>query len=164
MKLSIYLKPLHDIIIEKRWECMAKYLDGLQQIEDTIQDFTLVASGSLSVGTNQSPTTGDVNRPPKINRNYILVFSNKSGQVINSIQVFGANAVANTPLPNTPITGALVYLKSPTSPSTGSSGGKGVIDLTSEEPNPFILGKCQFQFNLAAAPTSGSIDWALIGY
>jgi hypothetical protein len=142
---------------------MAKYLDGIQQQDDSINDFVTVASGTVSVGTNQYPQTTVIPRPTKLYRNYILLINNKSGQTMNNAHVFGRNLANNNPLPNTNNTNTNIFLKASIGNSTPNNS-QGALDLTSEEPNPFTAGTCLFQFNLAAAPTSGTIDWALIGY
>jgi hypothetical protein len=142
---------------------MAKYLDGIQSIDDVIQEFKVIGSGTITVGTNQFPATVNITRPSKIHRNYLLVARNSSGQSVNNVNVVGLISVANSPLPNSPVGTALNIKQLATSPAL-SNNLIGVIDITAEEPNPFAMGDVKFQFNLAAAPTSGTIDWALIGY
>jgi hypothetical protein len=142
---------------------MSMYLDGIQEIEDTISDFTIVANGTITVGTNQFPSTTWITKPTKIYRNYVLLCSNKTGQTISNVHMMARNLLNNSPLPNTDTIMSL-YLKVNLTVSNGVTGTRGAVDLTSEEPNPFVMGQALFQFNLAAAPTSGTIDWALIGY
>jgi hypothetical protein len=141
---------------------MAKYLDGIQETVEYIPQFVTVASGTITVGTNQYPSSGIVNKPSKVYKNYILAYGNKSGQTINSVTTFGFNQTPNTPLPNTD-TLTSINLKSNGGMSV-SNNTRGALDLTQEEPNPFVIGNASFTFNLAGAPTSGTIDWALIGY
>jgi hypothetical protein len=142
---------------------LAQYLDGIQAIDDNIKEFNTVASGTTTVGTNQYPVTAVINKPVKLFRNYLFVFNNKSGQTISSIHLEGRTTVANVPIPNTPL-GTNIYLKANVVVSNGGNNNLGCCDLTSEEPNPFAIGNAIILFNLAAAPTSGTIDWALIGY
>jgi hypothetical protein len=142
---------------------MVKYLDGVQTIENNIAEFKVVGSGTVTVGTNQYPFTADILRPAKLYRNYILVVNNNSGQTINNVEVQGRTINANDVLPGSPA-GTIVRLKSSSSLSNGLNTIIGVADLTSEEPNPFAVGNCRVQFNLATVPTSGTITWALIGY
>jgi hypothetical protein len=126
-----------------------------------IREFATVASGTVNVGTNQYPTTADINPPSKMYRNYVLIVNNKSGVTINQSTPQGKVVTANTPLPNTSI-GTYISLKTI---SQGVSTNNGVaVDMTSEEPSPFIMGVTRILFTLSAAPTSGTIDWALIGY
>jgi hypothetical protein len=142
---------------------MAIYLDGIQQQDDSIIEFVAISSGTVNVGTNQYSQTATIPKPTKLYRNYLLVVTNKSGQTLATVETWGITKEANKPLPNLP-TGASIRLKSTAiSPSTPNNTS-GAIDMTSEEPNPFTIGDAKFQFNLAAAPTSGTIDWALIGY
>jgi hypothetical protein len=142
---------------------MAQYLDGIQATEDVIKSFTTIASGTVTVGTNQYPATTTINKPPKVFRNYLFVFNNKSGQTISSVHLDGKTITDNIPIPNTPAD-STIYLKANITPSQGGNNSLGCADLTSEEPNPFVVGNSAIQFNLSAAPTSGTIDWALIGY
>jgi hypothetical protein len=41
---------------------MPKYLDGVQSIDDVIQEFKTVATGTVDVGTNQYPNTGAITK------------------------------------------------------------------------------------------------------
>jgi hypothetical protein len=141
---------------------MPKYLDGVQSIDDVIQEFKTVATGTVDVGTNQYPNTGAITKPTKLYKNYVLLINNKSGQ---TIATFTAYTVTDL-IPN--VTNKDVYglvssggNQSPASVGTNTAGS---FEITSENINPFVGGKAKFQFNLAAAPTSGTIDWALIGY
>jgi hypothetical protein len=142
---------------------LAQYLDGIQATEDVIKSFTTIASGTITVGTNQYPVTADITAPSKLYRNYILLVSNKSGQTINNVQTLARVVTNNIPVPNV-TTSTTFNLKISNPPATFSTGGALAFDLTSEEPNPFITGVARFLFSLLAAPTSGTIDWALIGY
>jgi len=142
---------------------MSKYLDGIQAIDDKIKEFNTVASGTLNVGVNQYPQTATVNRPTELYRNYILLAKNSSGQNITSAIIIGITTEANKPVPNTNA-GIGFQLKIIGATPAISASGYGSVDLTSEEPNPFSVGNLKIQFNLQAAPTSGTIDWALIGY
>jgi hypothetical protein len=142
-----------------------KYLDGVQQVEDTIKQFVTIASGTINVGVGSSSAfTTTINQPSPIYRNYVFVFVNKTGQTINLGYVLGKQKISNVPLPNTPNSTAIT-LKSYTLNVLATGTGTGAIDLTNEEPNPFVLGNCTIQLNVAAALTvAGTIDWALIGY
>jgi hypothetical protein len=142
---------------------MPKFLDGVQETIENIPEFMTLAAGTITVGTNQYPTTPLITRPSKIYKNYILLISNNSGQTIANVHMFGRNIATNSVLPNTGTT-QNTYLKTALSISSGAAGARGAVDLTAEEPNPFVMGNSLFQINLAAAPTSGTIDWALIGY
>jgi hypothetical protein len=142
---------------------LIKYRDGVQLVDEIVQEFKVISSSTITVGTNQYPQTANVNRPTKIYKNYALVFNNKSGQTISSVEMQGITNTDNTPLPNL-LNGQPIRLRLASPSPTGSTGTTGTIDCTSEETNPFLIGSVRFQFNLAAAPTSGTIDWALIGY
>jgi hypothetical protein len=142
---------------------LAKYLDGVQSIDDIIQEFVTIASGTVNVGTNMYPTTIDITPLKKIYRDYALVIFNKSGVVLQSVTMLGINS--NGVLPNQLTTDTIFEIT-----GYGVSGGDvgnntgTSLDLTRENINPFVIGSVKFQFNLAAAPTSGTINWALIGY
>jgi hypothetical protein len=144
---------------------MAKFLDGVQSIDDVIQEFNTVASGTINVAIgNQYPNTNSIARPTKLYRNYVLIISNKTGQTLNTVTAFGLTPSSNIPMPNT-ASGTAIYLKNNISVSIGTNNSYSAIDLTSEEPNPFLVGMARFAFNLAASPTAaGTIDYALIGY
>lgn len=142
---------------------MAIYLDGIQAIEDNVKEFKLISNGTISVGTNQTVGTTDINSPSKVYRNYAFIISNKSGQTVSSVLLQGKTTILNSPVPNTAI-GTLFNIKTVTPTNTIATTGSGTLDLTSEEPNPFLVGALRVQITLAAAPTSGTIDWALIGY
>jgi hypothetical protein len=113
---------------------MAKYLDGVQTIDDVIQEFSVIGSGTATVSsTMQYVPSNSLNAPLKKYRNYVLLMNNKSGQTINSINVSAKTTAVNTPVPNT-ASGVTIPLKVVTlSPSIGN--------------NSF-----------------GTINWALIGY
>jgi hypothetical protein len=145
---------------------VSKYLDGIQQISDLVESFDVIANGTVTVtnGGTQYPSGTDIPRPQKGYRNFVLIVSNKSGQTIPNVWAQSKTTVLNSPVPNTAI-GTYFNLKLVTPVSTLSTGTSGVLDLTSEEPNIFILPSMKFLFNLTTAPTAaGTIDWALIGY
>jgi hypothetical protein len=128
-----------------------------------IREFSVVGSGTIQVPVNmQYCMTSDVT-PTKFYRNYVFVIMNRTGQSASSVSVIGKQLLTNYPVPNSP-TSTTFYLRPTISNNVANSAG-GAYDITSEEPNPFVLGKAVFQVNLAAVPTvAGTIDWALIGY
>lgn len=121
-----------------------------------IRTFDVVATGTITT-TAQYPLTSQISKLTNSYRNYVLVYNNKSGQTVNSVNIYGVTKSNNFPIPNL-VSGSIIVLKQ----ITINNGG--AVDLTSEEPNPFIMGDMKAQFNLSGVPTSGTIDWALIGY
>jgi hypothetical protein len=144
---------------------LAQFLDGIQATEDVIKEFKLIANGTSSVNIGAQFISSDIiPKPTKLYRNYILMVSNKSGLTMSTVSILGYTIIANNPIPNVPIN-TTAYLRSNVIPANGASGVISGIDLTSEEPNLFLMGNAKFTFNLnAAATAAGTIDWALIGY
>lgn len=140
---------------------MVKYNAGVQIVEDGIQEFKVVGSGTVTTTGAQYPLTTDIPKPTKLYKNYVLIVNNKSGQTINNAIIQGKITEANKPLPNTPIN-TYVTLKAVT--LSTSHNNTNTYDITSEEPNPFTLGISRISFGLAASSVSGTIDWCLIGY
>jgi hypothetical protein len=128
-----------------------------------IRAFDVVAKGTVNVGTSQYPNTGSIYPLKNLYRDYVLVMYNKSGVVLQSVTMLGINT--NNIIPNQLVTDQIFEIT-----GYGVSGGDvgnntgTSLDLTRENINPFIIGSVKFQFNLATAPTSGTINWALIGY
>jgi phosphotransferase system HPr-like phosphotransfer protein len=141
---------------------MPKYLDGVQTIDDVIQEFKVVASGTINVGTNQYPQSSDITRPTKLYHNYSIFFSNKSGQTVSGASIMAINSLGL--LPNTATNSLISTAAANTIANSINNNAMSTVDLTNEVPNMFALGNARIQFNLAAAPTSGTIDWVLIGY
>jgi hypothetical protein len=139
---------------------MPKYLDGIQLVEDISTEYMVLASGTITT-TTQYPTTPNINRPKKFYKNYSLLMSNKSGQ-----SIAGVNALLQGDSTIVPNSNAVNFYANntadvSTAPSTVLNNQAGSSQFTAEL---FVLPSTKIQFNLSAVPTSGTIDWALIGY
>jgi hypothetical protein len=132
--------------------------------DQEIQEFNVVASGTVTTNGATTPMCGDINQPTKTYKNYVLLFNNKSGQTVNNVSVLARTITVNVPMPNTSA-GTNIPVSQVT-PPTGAvaTGLLGAITLTESNANLFIIGKARFQWNLAAASVTGTIDYALIGY
>lgn len=142
------------------------YAGNIQKIENNVGEFATVASGTVTIGVGVQfiPMPINIPRPKKVYRNYVLLAHNKSGQVLNGVSMFASSTKANDPVPNTPA-GQTFKVKDVSAYPTIPNNNRGGFDVTSEEPNPFVMDQVRFDFNLTAVTTvAGSIDWALIGY
>lgn len=135
------------------------YLSGLQQIEDIVNEFEIIDSGTIDITTNQYPSTANVLRPDKVYRNYILFIENKSGVTLNGGTV---NSVIDG-MPNR-IGESFISLGSMPISTTVPNNGRGSFFISHNSPNPFVGTACYFMMTLATAPTLGTINWLLIGY
>jgi len=136
-------------------------LTGSNVPSEGISDLTEIASGTINVGTNQYPQSAAIAAPATKFTRFVVVFHNASGETISSLSVisqamsFGAYNGSVTLLQASQIT--LV---------AGAVNAASVAFWSTRtaiypwlQPNGVVV-----QFNLSAAPTAGTIDWALYGY
>jgi hypothetical protein len=134
------------------------YNSDVTQISDSINEFKVVASGTVSTAVGVQYPTLNISKPTRLYRNYVLFVQNKTGQSMASVTPYAKNT--GLLLPNVPNTGVVIFpVIGGTAPTNTQYSYVGI-------PNSiFALGDAQIQFNLSALTTAtGTIDYVLIGY
>ncbi|WP_213997264.1 hypothetical protein [Tepidanaerobacter syntrophicus] len=150
------VEPLADIAAD------TAQLSKLEDIKTllTAQKPTMIASGSIDVPIGeQYPTSDEINEPPTIYRQFLLVFYNECDKALDSITTFNVNAYVD----GSPMSILTIPAKTVTYGAASSAGALFFDGMTC----PYLFtasSTIMLQFNLAAGvEVAGTIYWRLYG-